>query len=309
MQGVVAAITLSAALFVVGCHPASAVEKTIEDAAKPAAASSSTTIALDAAVAAPADPPTITRAKSIGHTSVVFKITFAGGNEAAFKPESHRGKTRYRGEIAAYRLGQSLGLPNVPAALFRRFRATELRSVLPGESADLFDREVVVDADGGIKGAIIPWIKGLEFLPLSASSALLEKDPALAAQISTLIVFDVVTGNWDRWSGGNVGFDRSANRVLFIDNDGAFFDPIPAGPGEANVALLRKTEHFSRSFVTRLRALTFTALAAAIGEEAPGVPLLSAHVLEEAEKRRKNAVSIIDAKIAAHGEASVLSLE
>jgi hypothetical protein len=181
--------------------------------------------------------------------------------------------------------------------------------VLAGESADLFDREVVVDAEGGIKGAVIPWIKGLEFLPLSASSALLEKDPALAAQISTLIVFDVVTGNWDRWSGGNVGFERSANRVLFIDNDGAFFDPIPAGPGEANLALLRRTEHFSRSFVTRLHALTFAALASAIGEEAPGVPLLSTHVLEAAEKRTKNAISIIDAKIAARGEAIVLSLE
>ena len=34
-----------------------------------------------------------------------------------------------------------------------------------------------------------------------------------------------VTGNWDRWSGGNVGLDRARMRLhLFIDNDGAFFE-------------------------------------------------------------------------------------
>lgn len=308
MQDVVGAISLCAALLFSGCRPAPAVENTLEVAASPE--SSASTAAPDAANdAPPTDAPTVTRAKSIGHTSVVFKITFAGGSEAAFKPESHRGKARYRGEIAAYRLGQGLGLSNVPAALVRRFRATELRSVLAGESADLFDYEVVIDPNGGIRGAIIPWIQGLEFLPLSASNAFLEKDPALASQISTLIVFDVLTGNWDRWSGGNVGFDRGANRVLFIDNDGAFFDPVPARPAEFQIALLRKTEHFSRRFVTRLRSLTLPALVAVIGDEDPGVPLLSARVLEQAEKRRQRAISIIDAKIATRGETTVLSFE
>lgn len=323
-------IAICSALFVAGCHAAPVAEKNLEDSsAPPPSTAPAFVVSADAApspdAAAPSDmltsPPT--RAKSIGHTSIVFKVTLAGGSEAAFKPESHRGKTRYRGEIAAYRLGQALGLSNVPPALFRRFRASELRSAFGGgEAEQVFDREVIVDPQGAVRGAIIPWIKGLEFLPLetpvwkarwqtwlSASGDLKDEDRALASQISTLIVFDVVTGNWDRWSGGNVGYERSATHLLFIDNDGAFFDPVPAGPAEAQLALLRKTDRFSKTFVTSLRALGSTTVAAAIGDEDPSVPLLSVRVLEEAEKRRKTALAVIDAKIAARGEKAVLCFE
>jgi hypothetical protein len=330
VQRVVGALAICSAFFAIGCHAAPVAEKTLEDAApSPSTASPVASADSDAApsfdASAPSDlatsPPT--RAKSIGHTSVVFKVTLAGGSEAAFKPESHRGKTRYRGEIATFRLGQALGISNVPPALFRRFRAGELRSALGGgEAEQLFDREVVIDPEGAVRGAIIPWIKGLEFLPLetpawrarwqtwlSRSGDLKPEDRALASQISTLIVFDVITGNWDRWSGGNVGYERSTMHVLFIDNDGAFFDPVPTGPAEAQLALLRKTDRFSRAFVTNLRALDSAKLAAAFGDEAPGVPLLSAHALEEAEKRRMSALSIIETKIASRGEKDVLFFE
>ncbi len=332
MQRVVGALAIGSALFVPGCHAVPAAEKALEDSSAPAPSTASALVASPESDAAPftdASPPadlstaSPTRAKSIGHTSVVFKVTLAGGSEAAFKPESRRGKTRYRGEIAAYRLAQALGLSNVPPAVFRHFRASELRPAFGGgEGEALFDREVVVDPQGALKGAIIPWIKGLEFLPLetpawkarwqtwlSASGELTPEDRGLASQISTLIVFDVVTGNWDRWSGGNVGYERSAMHLLFIDNDGAFFDPVPAGPAEAQLALLRKTDRFSKAFVNSLRALDAAKLGAAVGDESPGVPLLSTHALEEAEKRRKMALSIIEAKVTARGEKDVLSLD
>ena len=65
-------------------------------------------------------------AKSIGHTSVVFKIELTTGKKAAFKPASRRGPIRYKGEIAARRLAVALGLANVPRAFFRTLEAAKL---------------------------------------------------------------------------------------------------------------------------------------------------------------------------------------
>ncbi|CAN5164790.1 hypothetical protein BH09MYX1_BH09MYX1_09770 [soil metagenome] len=266
-----------------------------------------------------------TSAKSIGHTSVVFKLHLAGNLEAAFKPESKRGKKRWRGEVAAYRLGTALKLPNVPPALARGFDASALQASTAKEpgAAKLYDDEVVVRGSE-VRGAIIPWIPKLEFLPLESASwrarftGWLTKDGVtpedqvtLAAQISTMIVFDLLTGNWDRWSGGNVGLDRANNVLLFIDNDGAFFDPAPPQPLAAQQALFKKIDKFSRSFVSHLRALDPIALADAIGMDAIGdagtEPLFAPKILADVDARRRQVLSAIDAKIALFGEASVLA--
>ena len=270
--------------------------------------------------------------KSIGHTSVVFKlhlVSSAGAGtgelDVAFKPESKRGKKRWRGEVAAYRLGVALHLPNVPPAIARSFDAGTLRGSLAKDAAaaKLYDDEVITHPAAvgyEVRGAMMPWIPKLEFLPLESASwrgrftawlakdgAIPEDQVALAGQISTMIVFDLLTGNWDRWSGGNVGLDRAANVLLFIDNDGAFFDPAPPQPLAAQQALFKKTDKFSRAFVGRLRALDPIALADAIGVDAPGEPLLAPKVLADVDARRREVLAGIDAKIAQWGEASVLA--
>jgi len=261
-----------------------------------------------------------TSAKSIGHTSVVFKIDFANGQRAAFKPRSKRSKTRYKGEIAAYRLARALGLPNVPPAFSFRVPAADLRAAMQGKDAAFFDAETIVEADGTVRGALIPWISKLEFFPIEADKSRAQWEPwlfdgaaiaadadrVIAADISTLIAFDTLTGNWDRWSGGNVGANGPGGHLLYIDNDGAFFDPVPPGPLARQNALVARTERFSRSFVEALRKLDAAALSSALGEETPGEPLLARSVLQGVEKRRKAALLVIDKKIAAHGEPAVL---
>lgn len=254
--------------------------------------------------------------KSIGHTSVVFKLKLEGRLDAAYKPRSKVGKGRYRGEIAAYRLATALGLPNVPPAYARSFDLAALQSAVGHEA--IF-AEVVPEADGSVHGALIPWIKDLDFIAL-------EKDPwrtrwhnwlakglpiatdymGMASQVSTMIVFDYVTGNWDRWSGGNVGKLPSENRILYIDNDGAFFDPPPAPALERQLGILEKVDRFSRRFVTKLREID---VRAAIGDEMPGTPLLSAQVLAQVEERRKKALAIIDAKTQANTPAETFFFE
>jgi hypothetical protein len=261
-----------------------------------------------------------TRGTSIGHTSVVFKVELAGPLACAFKPESRRGKTRYRGEIAAYRLGVALGIGNVPPAFPRTFLAPALAAVLDPPGRTLFDAEAIVTG-GKVRGAAMPWIAKLEFIPLESATWRSRwqgwlahgtpmpegADRELAGQISTLIVFDTLTGNWDRWSGANVAIDRRTNTLLFMDNDGAFFDPVPPGPLAAQLALLKKTDRFSRSLVTTLRALDAEKLAAAFGEEEPGRALLPPRVVAGVDDRRRQVLAHVDARVAELGEPAVLA--
>ncbi len=259
-------------------------------------------------------------AKSIGHTSVVFRVDFDSGIRAAYKPESKRGHKRYRGEVAAFRYGKLLGIPNVPPAGIRIFQREELRAatLADGRAQALFDDEVI-DEKGRVHGALMPWIDKLEFTPvespaekarwqkwLKSGGEIADADKSVAAQISTLVVFDCLTGNWDRWSGANVGIDRATSTLLFVDNDAAFFDPIPPA-FQPQMALLKTVDRFSRSLVTRLRMLDALVLADAFGDEEPGTPLLPARVVAAADQRRKDVLAIIDEKIKSLGEGAVLS--
>jgi hypothetical protein len=241
--------------------------------------------------------------KSIGHTSVVFKLTLDDGSKCAFKPASRRGPLRYKGEIAAYRLGVALGLEaNMPRALFRRFPAAQLKGLGLGP---LFEQEVIV-RDDAVTGAVLPWIDTLEFVPfesepmrskwrgwLKKGANIADDDRVAARDMSTLVVFDYVTGNWDRWSGANIGRDKATGRLLFMDNDGAFYEAPPPAALARQIEILRGIERFSASFV---KALGDVKIDDAIGDEEPGVPLLSARALAGVETRRTRALEILATK-------------
>jgi hypothetical protein len=271
----------------------------------------------------PPDPATITDGppawgKSVGHTSVVLHLRLKGGAELAFKPESRRGKARYRGEIAAYRLAKALGLTNVLPAVPRAFDVKALEAVLEPASREVLRSEAVVTS-GKVRGAAIVWLQKLEFIPLEGASwrnrwkgwlgsaELPDDQRELAAQIATLIVFDMLGGNWDRWSGGNVAIDRPTNTLLFVDNDGAFFDPVPPEPLAAQQKQLEKTERFSRALVDALRKMTPVSLADALGEDLPGTPLLGARVVSGIDERRRVVLTHVDELIKGRGEAATLA--
>jgi hypothetical protein len=257
-----------------------------------------------------------TGGKSVGHTSVVFKLGLEGGLTVAYKPRSLHGDHRYRGEIAAYRLARALGLDNVPLAMPRAFDYGALQTALGREPSF---GDVVKETDGSVRGALMPWIRGLEFIPLESEEwmpkwrgwlkidgAIPDEQRDLAAQVSTVLAFDLVTGNWDRWSGGNIAIDRARGRLLYVDNDGAFFDPPPVKEMKRPSALFEGVDRFSHRFVAALRTLD---VAKAVGNEIEGEPLLSPHVLAQTDARRKRVLAAIDAKITKLGEPAVLTFE
>ena len=86
---------------------------------------------------------------------------------------------------------------------------------------------------------------------------------------STMMVFDLLTANWDRFSGANIGWDAREKRVLFVDNDGGFFEPVNAKLFPRDRAELEKIRVFSKSFVTRLRGVSESewTQALALGDE------------------------------------------
>lgn len=286
-----------------------------------------TTFRTDAYPAAP-DPYLTSRpvaARSIGHTSYVLKVKLDNGLAVAYKPRSRLplGDRRYRGEIAAYRLGRALGLDNVPCAFPRAFPASELRAALATkEAAEEFDRKALLEPTGVVRGALIPWIERYEELPLEKRAARIgweqwltdpraqipPADRPLARALSTMLAFDYVTANWDRWSGGNVVRDGATGTVLFVDNDGAFYE-LPPQSLAGQAEFLRKVLRFSRSFVAALRGLDGAALRDVFGEEQPDQPLLPDRTIEQVDARRQTVLGFVDAQALRWGEATTLSFE
>jgi hypothetical protein len=271
-----------------------------------------------------ASPPVA--AKSIGHTSFVLKIRLENGLIAAYKPRSRLplGDRRYKGEIAAYRLGRALGLDNLPIAIPRAFEASRLRRAFATpEGADDFDRRALVDGQGMVRGALMPWIDRYEPLPIEdgpararwerwltdSTATVAEDDRPMARALSTMLVFDYVTGNWDRWSGGNIVRDGATGRLLYVDNDGAFYAAPPAQSLARQLAQLRRLVRFSRSFVGALRAVDAATVRDALGQDLGGEPLLPDRIVVDVDARRRAVLDVIDAQIARAGATATLAFE
>jgi hypothetical protein len=298
----------------VGCQPR---EQDRQGTANAAASEASAPVTPKAASSAPSRAEPLPRAaavepflverpvrsKSIGHTSVVLRVDFPGGVRAAFKPRSRKGADRFRGEVAAYRLGFHLGLTEVPPCFLRTFSAQEFRASL-GDDTQTWEQ--VLPKDGKVQGALIPWIDGLSFAPL-------EKDPMRSAwqaalfdgkeipeaerlrmrQIARMLVFDTVTGNWDRFSGGNVGLSKDGS-LLFIDNDGAFLRPFPQEAFKLQEGYSKRLTAFPQGLMSRLRELDDATLARVLGDDDEGAPLLSTDVRKDVLTRAQALVAQMD---------------
>lgn len=262
------------------------------------------------------------RARSIGHTSVVLKLELEGGGAAAFKPESARGPGRYRGEIAAYRLAKWLALPNVPDAFVRTFDRDALVAAAGGASSET-GRLLVSELrprDGRlVDGALLPWRARLDMLPLEREPrrsevlawlrhdvSIAERDRSLAAQVSRLLAFDWLTGNWDRWSGANIAWDEPTKTLLFIDNDGAFYPRPPEAALARTRSMLEAADRVPRALVDKVRSLDEATLRAALGADAAGAPLLADRVVLSVVARARAYVELVDKKSAKLGDGAVL---
>ena len=252
-----------------------------------------------------------------GGSSISFRLDFADGSRASFKPEQINPQTVPRKEIAAYRLNRLLGMNRVAPATHRTLHRDDLVGKLPPEMAFLasrIDAETTFDEEGFTKGEVQYWIPVIVDSHLDSLDSTLawwrwmtvgEEIPAdklgVMAQLSSLLVFDLLTNNSDRFSGGNLMTSPDGKTLFWMDNTFGF-QIEPEGHVRCRQWLVR-CQKFSRKFIEAVRKLDLDSLRRALEAE-PGV--LTDAEMRSVIARRDVALRYVDGLIAQFGEDKVL---
>jgi hypothetical protein len=216
-----------------------------------------------------------------GGSSLSFRIEFADGSRAAWKPLQTNRQTIPRKEVAAYRLNRLLGLNAVPPAAPRVVAREELFSHLHPESLPQLPRiqaETIFGPGGKTIGTASYWIpvikdsgfdtpdgQRLAQTWLSVGQHIPADQRNMAAQLSDMVVFDFLTANPDRYSGGNMKMSPDGKQLYFMDNTMSFYVE-PAGNQKTRDALER-TQRFSRSMYDALDRINVPTLEKVLSEE------------------------------------------
>jgi hypothetical protein len=271
----------------------------------------------------------VTRVKiNRGGTSLSLRLDFASGARAAFKPLQIHPQSDPRREIAAYRIDRMLGLGRVPPAKSAVFAVDELVAAAdPSARAVTATRlaEEALAQGGKLAGELSWWIPEIKRVRiggryvdepdgealwteyLQAGAAMPGELRPMLAQLATVIAFDVLIDNSDRWSGNNTQGSPDDRILYFMDNTLAF--SLYTLGHTANLSRLYRIQVFPRGLIGKLRMLTRESIGAALGrdDEVLG-PLLTDGEIRAMLSRRDHLVEYVDRLIAELGEDAVLAL-
>lgn len=253
-----------------------------------------------------------------GGSSVSFKVDFKDGTRASFKPVQINPQSVPRKEVAAYRISRLLGLHLIPPATMRTLSKEEVLGKLAPESAFMRPRveaETVFE-NGAVSGVLSYWIPTIINMGLDSKEGVerwtewltvgnpIPPDKMLvAAQLSDLLIFDLVQNNSDRWSGGNLMGSPDGKALYYMDN--AFGFQTDAEGHQRCRSYLQRAQKFSRRLVAALRRLDQASLKKALSEE-QGPPLLTDEEISALLSRRDHALRHVDRLQKEHGEDQVL---
>jgi hypothetical protein len=202
-----------------------------------------------------------------GGASIKFKVTFADGAIAALKPNQTR-ITRYQAEVAAYRLSRALGLGTVPPSCIRQVPRDLLMNGMPKDLRERMEAELLPDDKGNVACAVITWVPGLRGLKLETATwwkpALIQKAPIPPGkkrrllEISSLLLFDYLILNYDRWSGANT--HEVDGEMVFIDQGAGFGPDRRHRSSRQALHTLKWSQRFSRDVVQALFDVNLTEL-------------------------------------------------
>ncbi|TMQ06354.1 MAG: hypothetical protein E6J91_38120 [Deltaproteobacteria bacterium] len=282
----------------------------------------------DAELLTPLAAARVTRIKlNRGGSSLSLRIDFASGARAAFKPMQIHPQSDPRREIAAYRIDRLLGIGHVPPARSAAFAIEDLIAAADPASRDHTAARLANEAiarDGKLCGELSWWIPEIKRVRLAGRyideadgealwAAYLQAGAAtpvelrpMLAQLATVIVFDVVVDNSDRWSGNNTQGSPDDRILYFMDNTLAF-SQFTIGHA-ANLARLYRIQVFPRGLIGKLRALTAETIARAVGGDDLLGPLLTEAEIRAMLSRRDHLLEYVDRLIAELGEDAVLAL-
>lgn len=259
----------------------------------------------------------ITRMKfNKGGSSLSFRVDFADGSRAAFKPAQTNLQTIPRKEVAAYRLNRLLGLNAVAPATPRMVSRSEIFDHLHPETQPMLPRiraETIFDPRGNTAGVMMYWIPVIKDSGLDTPEGIAQSSQwltvgqpippdkhALAAQLSDLLVFDFLTANPDRYSGGNMMMSEDGSRLYFMDNTLSFFIE-PEGNEKTKIALHR-AQRFSRRLYQALDRISEDTLARILAQASEGdYEVLTKAEIRALVARRDGVRRYIDGLAARHG--------
>lgn len=257
---------------------------------------------------------------SHGGSSLVLRLTFSDGSRAAFKPEQIHPQSVPRKEAAAYLLARKLGLGQVPPTVMRSISRQEILEKLDEESqrtAARILREAVFDSEGRTMGSVMYWVPGLVDVGMDQDAAIVAWTRELSQQgavslgkrgfladLSSMLVFDLIQNNSDRFSGGNILGWRHPDRLFFIDN--AFgFQTDSRGHAKARGSLSRCQKFSFRLWVALnvLREEDFAFSDPVFG------PLLTDEEIRSLRGRQEHALRYVDGLVKVYGKDAVLAFD
>jgi Golgi casein kinase Fam20 len=263
-----------------------------------------------------------------GGSSLSLRLTFKSGARAAFKPQQTAPQSDPRREIAAYRIDRLLRIGHVPPAKPGRFTVADLVAASDPATRDVTAQRIAAEGlpqHGVLQGELSWWIPEIRdatigefrvdelggfalWLGYLQTGAVIPDDARpMVAQLATVVMFDILIDNSDRWSGNNTKSSVDNQTLYFMDNT-LSFSTFTLGH-EANLAPLRRMEVFPRELVARMRALTYDTVAKAldVGDDPLG-PLLVPAEIHALLARRDHLLHHIDGLCAELGEKAVLAL-
>jgi len=261
-----------------------------------------------------------------GGSSISLRIDFENGSRAAFKPRQTNWQSVPRREVVAFRINRLLGLGSVPPAIGRRFQISEILKSLHPESRFYAPRlrAEMIQQGGWVTGELSWWIPvirrgkvdGYEIDSmegivswkryLSIGAKIPERDLALVQQISSMVLFDFIINNPDRWSGGNARVSDDQRLLYFMDNTLSFGDRV--GAHNKARTYFERCHTFSRSLVERLRSLKESELRKVLEHDVePFDYYLRDSEIAALLSRRDGAIEYIDSLIRQYGEDLVLA--
>ena len=255
-----------------------------------------------------------------GGSSVSLRVDFANGARGSFKPEQIDPQTTPRKEIAAYRLDRLLHLGCVPPSIPMVLERDAIMKTLEKDSVVLRGRikREVTWKKGQALGEIAWWIpvilparfRGerldhdagalLWWKALSVRSRVTEPEKAMLSQISNMILFDFLTNNTDRFSGGNALMSEDRKLLYYMDNALSF---MPDRDGHDKLQrFLGRVQRVSRKMIEDV--------VAEMGRDT-GVlgQLLTAREVDALFSRRSHLLRYVDKLVDKYGEAEVYYFE
>jgi len=236
----------------------------------------------------------------------------------------------FRGPLAFEKLAREMGTRVVPAVVLRRIGTNELGALFAAQKdlRDYFALHAVVQNDGTIDALLMAPSRGdgaEAWAPLGGRDVTIdgslegktwaqkvasidplpEEPPGLLRDYVETLVLDYLSGNVLRRS---VHYDEARGALHLTSNEAAFPQKVDPRALDKLLSRLRPVMRFPRGLRDALVRLDRTRARALFADGPFASWLVSPRTLIDLDERRQSLLTLLDARIAEHGPARVLSL-